>query len=139
MNGSGGSRYAGNLAKWNAQGHRYPEIETAVAKFRDELEASLGSAVTPAQTALSAAAIASYTGVLLIQNRLLAARGRYSKVESLLGSLPTLVGSLQRTMRVLDGQHDGARGDPDAPPRGGLADYLASKANDSEGDGNGKG
>jgi len=79
---------AGNLAAWNAQGHRYTEVEAAVEKFRADLEMQLGSGMTPAQRALSAAAVASYTGILLIQNRLLAARGRYSKVESLLGLLP---------------------------------------------------
>lgn len=121
--GADRSHGSGNLARWNAQGHKFPEIEAAVAKFRGDLEAALGSAPTPAHTALAASCVASYTGILLIQNRLLAARGRYSRIESLLALLPTLVGSLQRTTRQLAGDAE----PPELPAGAALEEWARQR------------
>jgi hypothetical protein len=104
------------LDRWNADGHRYPAIEKAVAKFRDGLNTQLGPNATPAQTALAASAVALHAGVLLVDNRLLAARGRANRIADLLELLPTLCSALERTLRAL-GANGGASPD-DAPPPG---------------------
>jgi hypothetical protein len=102
------------LAEYNANHHKYPAIESAVAKMERDLDTFIGADITPAKTAMAVSATALFAGVLLTKHKLLAARGRANRIGDLLELLPALVGSLQRTLRLL-GSHDG-QSDPDAPP-----------------------
>jgi hypothetical protein len=104
----------GNLTEYNARHHKYPEIEAAVAKFNADLSAQLGATPSPTKVALQAAAVTNYASILLIHSRLMASRGRYSQIETLVNQLPTLTGALQRTLRAL-GLESGDAGAQDEP------------------------
>jgi hypothetical protein len=95
-------------------GHKRPEIESAVERFRCGLLASLGPAPTAAEVGLTDAAATLYLAVLLCQRKLQSGRDRQG---NLLDQLPLLSGSLNRTLRSLQRRQTNATtaGDTETP------------------------
>jgi hypothetical protein len=108
-----------------------PELKAAIASFESHLVAEVGETPTAAQRALILAAVASFTALHIVQTKLKAAR-RFKRIEALIDQVTPLTGSLDRTLHALRVGGVGAGDNPDTPPRGGIADYLAFSEREAE-------
>jgi hypothetical protein len=111
-----------------ARREHVPRLRAASAAFEGRLAAELGEDRSAAQEALLTSASACYSALWNVSQRLRATY-RLGKLTALAEQVVPLCGALQRSLRLLGviGRDSGAEDAPDAPSKGGIADYLAGR------------
>jgi len=105
-------------------------LRQAAGAFEAALVAEVGVAPGAAREGLILSATASFAALFILKEKLLAAR-RFRRIETLLGQLTPVQGAFERTLRALDLTPKDAGDDPDARPRGGIAEYLERKSRET--------
>jgi hypothetical protein len=105
-----------DLEKWNRSSRRIVEIEEKLAMFERRLNTAYPPAtLSPLDFARIEALRGALTGVIVVQHKVQRVQGRRDlKLSDLLALLPTLVGTLSRSIRALDAPASTSEDEPES-------------------------